>query len=140
MLTLNRFWLLATLFIVAVFLVVAVAIWQTRPIVTELAPRTEPASRIEVPANITKPADNPRAIPAEPDPSYPAPAKKLHKLVTEDDTGQLTQPAFNQRMMALDKQLQTLNDQLQAQGVVLPENKTTDERCANSTSKGFAVR
>ena len=59
---------------------------------------------------------------SESDPAtFPAPAKKLHQLINEEDFQPTIDTAeLDQKVQALDKQLASINEQLKAQGMNVP--------------------
>jgi hypothetical protein len=115
----KQFWLYSVLSLAICFAVLAIAIWDSSDAGSTLAP---------VPASLTKSARIPNATlspSSQPLPDdFPAPAKKLHKVITSPEFQPTVTNDLPQQIQQLDQQLSELDQQLQAQGVPVPDKQT----------------
>ena len=117
----KNFWFYAILLISIVVVILGIAIWTSG---TSPAPQKTPEvspSTSGLAQKATKKADSPPSSQTVPN-DFPAPAKKLHQVINDAKTGDAE---LDQKLEKLNQQLAALKEQLEAQGVTVPENTTT---------------
>ena len=125
LLALKHFWVYITLFIISVMLVVLTAIWHSvkpssTPPSTILSDSTQEIIPIDTPADTLE--TNTGLASDKPVPEhFPAPAKKLHQLLNDTDRLPTEEQSLRIKKQKLDQQLAAINEQLNAQGLSVPE-------------------
>ncbi len=118
----NKVWIAGIGFLIVIL--TAIAITQRaffdnffNPVVTtEALINATPQS-----SQLTQESSN--AISKTVDPSNPAPAKKLHKLLTESDDTLVDTQSLDKKIQSANQQIEDLNARLQAQGITVLDTK-----------------
>jgi len=117
--SLNNIWLWVVSTTVFVLFVIALVVWESYQPRASAIP-SQPLSDNKKALSIQAPnKDNSGSASSEnePDPSLPAPAKKLQQLINENPISIIDNEELTKRVDSLNKQLDGLNKQLEAQGI-----------------------
>ncbi len=138
MTSVKRFWLWAIALSLLVIAVLASTIWQTSPAQqkTIIASEQSASEGSEVEGSEEKSLQSlsnstPSSVDSKPDASFPAPAKKLHKVIADTEAESEAQDKLQQQTQKLDEQLAALNQQLREKGIAVPENQAQPSTASN---------
>ena len=135
MVSTRRFWLYASLLLIVVLIVLAFAITSSsKPPITP--PSIEQSSANES-------ARTPTTLPSQqpvPD-DFPAPAKKLHKVISDPQFQPEGEHSLDQKTQALNERIAALEEQLKAQGITPPPVETnTSSETSDTAARLEAIK
>ncbi|MFT7223942.1 MAG: hypothetical protein ACI82Z_001486 [Cellvibrionaceae bacterium] len=143
----RQFWCYTSAAVLMVFSVIALAIWQSaHKTANHPVAITDPIANLDnaSPSPASTESSAVTTIPEQADPRYPAPAKKLHKVLSDPQRSPLDDAQLTKRMQKLDQQLATLNEQLRRQGLSLSERSdskaNTDQPSNDIESRLAAIK
>ncbi len=133
--SLKQFWFWALLLFLIVIALLASTIWQTSPVQQQNITASDQPALSDQPLSASSDAV-PSAVDSKPDPSFPAPAKKLHKVIASTEAESEVQNKLQQQTQELDEQLANLNQQLREKGVAVPEKAVELPATTTTTNNG----